>query len=169
MEAAVRTARASFRPGRRRVFAKATAIGDAGGLRRAERPALFVHEDGTPVTANWYRAKMRACFVDVLDDHGDPLPPELTIPHAIRAAGCTALVKAGAPEFIIKILGRWRFDSAISYTRYVPSAFLGLHKAGGMQDMPGYVPNNKNRWFYELVTGWAWLEPYVRKPMCENL
>ena len=90
--------------------------------------ALFAHRDGTPVSDVWFRKEMRACFKDVRGDDGEPLPPELTIPHALRAAGCTALMLAGAKQLIIKVFGRWRFDSAISYSRYIALAFIDISK-----------------------------------------
>jgi hypothetical protein len=100
----------------------------ARGAPLASR-ALFCHSDGTPVNDTWFRAQLRIAFTGILDDEGVAFDLDFIVSHILRSAGSTSLVNCGASEVLIKVFARWRHDSIITYMRYAPSVFLGLHAA----------------------------------------
>ena len=46
--------------------------------------------------------------------------------HSLRSGGCTSLRAAGVSWETIKIVGRWRSDSALRYGQLHPSDILDL-------------------------------------------
>lgn len=85
----------------------------------ADSPFLLLN-DGRPVKASHVNAAIR---------HAARLRPlECTAPidryssHSLRAAGATALAAAGVSDREIKLLGRWRSDVFMAYTRLVAPA-----------------------------------------------
>ena len=54
------------------------------------------------------------------------LKPKQVATHSIRISGATALLIAGVPAEVVKIMGRWISNAFIGYTRYQAELMAGI-------------------------------------------
>ena len=54
------------------------------------------------------------------------LKPKHVATHSIRISGVTALLIAGVPAEVVKIMGRWISNAFIGYTRYQAELMVGV-------------------------------------------
>lgn len=71
---------------------------------------LFIRQDGSPMTASWFRAGLKreceaAGFVGAVNS------------HSLRIGAATDAANKGVPSHRIKLLGRWKSDSFMRYLR----------------------------------------------------
>jgi hypothetical protein len=78
------------------------------------KPFLWIREDGSVPTRQWFMSHLRQHF------------PNEVGGHSLRAGGATAHALAGVPDDRIQALGRWSSDAFKIYIRKNPALFHAL-------------------------------------------
>lgn len=82
--------------------------------RFPHNPELWLREDGSIPTRNWFIPRLKRLFAGNVGG------------HSLRSGGATALALAGIPPHIIQAIGRWASDAFQAYIRKHPSILAAM-------------------------------------------
>ena len=91
--------------------------------RRGQRPGpLFLLENGLPLTRSLVTDRLRAIVLSA------GLSGDFSS-HSFRIGAATSAVKAGVPDHLIQVLGRWKSDAYKQYIRTPPDVIIRAAKS----------------------------------------
>ena len=90
--------------------------------RRGHRPGpLFLLENGLPLTCSLVTDRLRAIVLSA------GLPGDFSS-HSFRIGAATSAERAGVPDHLIQVLGRWKSDAYKQYIRTPPDLITHVPK-----------------------------------------
>lgn len=91
-------------------------------LRGSHPGPLFLHENGLPLNRSLLTDRLRAILLSA------GVPGNFSS-HSFRIGAATSAAKAGIPDHLIQLLGRWKSDAYKQYIRTPPDMITGAAKA----------------------------------------
>ena len=84
---------------------------------------LFRYKDGRPLSKKTFVDEVRRLLESASIDNASSFSG-----HSFQIGAATSAAMAGAPDWQIGAMGRWKSDSVLRYIRHDPSAMKGLAK-----------------------------------------